>query len=80
MDSSPLRIGYCLSLSGVLASNGKTARLAHQIRQENVDTNRKRLGWPIAVKPASADGIGNNLKGIYHHVDRSISPHDGFSE
>jgi hypothetical protein len=57
MDSSPLRIGYGLSLSGVLASNGKTARLAHQIRQENVDTNRKRLGWPNAVKPASADGI-----------------------
>lgn len=25
MDTSPLRIGYCQSLSGALASNGKTA-------------------------------------------------------
>ena len=41
MDTSPLRIGYCLSLSGALASNGKTARLAHQIWQENVNANRK---------------------------------------
>src|SRR5882757_1981389 len=39
MHTPPLRIGYCLSLSGALASNGKTARLAHQIWQENVNAN-----------------------------------------
>ena len=39
MNTPPLRIGYCLSLSGALASNGKTARLAHQIWQENVNAN-----------------------------------------
>ncbi len=44
MDTSPLRIGYCLSLSGALASNGKTARLAHQIWQENADP----LGYYVA--------------------------------
>jgi branched-chain amino acid transport system substrate-binding protein len=47
MDTSPLRIGYCLSLSGALASNGKTARLAHQIWQEHVNTNGKLLGRPV---------------------------------
>jgi|SRR6266849_2806390 len=31
MHTPPLRIGYCLSLSGALASNGKTARLAQAI-------------------------------------------------
>ena len=31
MNGNPLRIGYCLSLTGPLASNGKTARLAHEI-------------------------------------------------
>jgi branched-chain amino acid transport system substrate-binding protein len=49
MDTSPLRIGYCLSLSGALASNGKTARLAHQIWQENVNTNGKLLGRPVEL-------------------------------
>jgi hypothetical protein len=49
MDTTPLRIGYCLSLSGALASNGKTARLAHQIWQENVNTNGKLLGRPVEL-------------------------------
>src|SRR5258706_5192656 len=49
MDTSPLRIGYCLSLSGALASNGKTARLAHQIWQENVNTDGKLLGRPVEL-------------------------------
>jgi hypothetical protein len=30
MNTSPLKTGYCLSLSGALASNGKTAQLAHR--------------------------------------------------
>ena len=49
MDTTPLRIGYCLSLSGALASNGKTARLAHQIWQEHVNTNGKLLGRPVEL-------------------------------
>lgn len=39
MSEQPIRIGYCLSLTGPLASNGKTARLAHQIWEN--DVNRK---------------------------------------
>src|SRR5882724_8002392 len=49
MDTSPLRIGYCLSLSGGLASNGKTAQLAHQIWQEHVNANGKVLGRPVEL-------------------------------
>src|SRR5579864_2355111 len=49
MDASPLKIGYCLSLSGALASNGKTARLAHQIWQEHVNANGKLLGRPVEL-------------------------------
>ena len=48
MDTSPLRIGYCLSLSCALASNGKTARLAHQIWQEHVNANAKLLEKQVA--------------------------------
>ena len=47
MDTSPIRVGYCLSLSGDLASNGKTARRAHQIWQQNVNKNGKLLGRPV---------------------------------
>jgi branched-chain amino acid transport system substrate-binding protein len=49
MHTPPLRIGYCLSLSGALASNGKTARLAHQIWQENVNANGGLLGRPVEL-------------------------------
>src|SRR3977135_2556323 len=49
MDTTPLRIGYCLSLSGALESNGKTAQLAHQIWQENVNANAKLLGRPVEL-------------------------------
>jgi branched-chain amino acid transport system substrate-binding protein len=49
MNTSPLRIGYCLSLSGALASNGKTARLAHQIWQENVNKNGGLLGRAVVL-------------------------------
>jgi branched-chain amino acid transport system substrate-binding protein len=44
MEKSPVRIGYCLSLSGALASNGKTAQLAHQIWRENGNKNGTLLG------------------------------------
>jgi branched-chain amino acid transport system substrate-binding protein len=37
MSDKPIRIGYCLSLTGPLASNGKTASLAHQIWAEGVN-------------------------------------------
>ncbi|HWW82316.1 MAG TPA: amino acid ABC transporter substrate-binding protein [Vicinamibacterales bacterium] len=49
MNTSPLRIGYCLSLSGALASNGKTAALAHQIWRENVNKNGRLLGRPVEL-------------------------------
>jgi hypothetical protein len=49
MDTSPLKIGYCLSLSGGLASNGKTAQLAHQIWQETINQNGKLLGRPVEL-------------------------------
>jgi branched-chain amino acid transport system substrate-binding protein len=49
MDTSPIKIGYCLSLSGALASNGKTAQLAHQIWLEKVNRNGKLLGRPVEL-------------------------------
>jgi branched-chain amino acid transport system substrate-binding protein len=49
MSEQPIRIGYCLSLSGPLASNGKTARLAHQIWENNVNRRGGLIGRKVQM-------------------------------
>jgi branched-chain amino acid transport system substrate-binding protein len=49
MSEQPIRIGYCLSLSGPLASNGKTACLAHQIWEEDVNRRGGLLGRKVEM-------------------------------
>src|SRR6202050_3551022 len=49
MSEQPIRIGYCLSLSGPLASNGKTAHLAHQIWQDDVNRKGGLLGRKVEM-------------------------------
>jgi branched-chain amino acid transport system substrate-binding protein len=44
-----IRIGYSLSLTGPLAANGQTARLAHEIWQEDVNAKGGLLGRPIEL-------------------------------
>ena len=76
MDRLPLRIGYCLSLSGALASNGKTARLAHQIWQENVNANRKLPGRPVelvCLDDQTNPRIVANFTSVSSMLRRSIS-------
>jgi branched-chain amino acid transport system substrate-binding protein len=68
VDTSPLRIGYCLSLSGVLASNGKTARLAHQIWQENINKNGKLLGRTVELVCLDDQTNPNVVSDLYHRL------------
>ncbi len=49
MSAQPIRIGYCLSLTGPLASNGKTARLAHQIWEQNTNRTGGLLGRKVEM-------------------------------
>jgi branched-chain amino acid transport system substrate-binding protein len=49
MSAQPIRIGYCLSLTGPLASNGKTARLAHQIWEQGVNRKGGLLGRKVQM-------------------------------
>jgi branched-chain amino acid transport system substrate-binding protein len=44
-----IKIGYSLSLTGALAANGQTARLAHQIWQEDVNARGGLLGRDIEL-------------------------------
>jgi branched-chain amino acid transport system substrate-binding protein len=49
MSGYPLRIGYCLSLTGPLALNGKTARLAHEIWERDVNRKSGLLGRTVQM-------------------------------
>ena len=45
--SAPIRIGYCLSLTGPVAGNSQSARLAHDIWREDINGRGGLLGRPI---------------------------------
>src|ERR1700756_4936048 len=49
MSEQPIRIGYCLSLTGPLASNGKTARLAHELWAQDVNSRGGLLGRNVEM-------------------------------
>jgi branched-chain amino acid transport system substrate-binding protein len=88
MPSAPIRIGYCLSLTGGLAANGQTAQLAHQIWQDDVNSRGGLLGRQIELVCIDDQTDAAAVPGIYesllteHRVDlllggygnNSISP------
>ena len=49
MGGKPIKIGYSLSLSGILAPNGKTAFLAHKLWEENINNKGGLLGRPVQL-------------------------------
>jgi branched-chain amino acid transport system substrate-binding protein len=49
MSENPIKIGYSLSLSGILAPNGKTAFLAHKLWEENINNKVGLLGRPVQL-------------------------------
>ena len=63
--SSPIRIGYCLSLTGPVADNSRSAQLAHQIWRE--DTNRQSglLGRFVELVCYDDHADASRVPGIY---------------
>ena len=49
MTTTPIRIGYCLSLTGPVAGNSRSAKLAHDIWQEDVNAGGGLLGRPVEL-------------------------------
>jgi branched-chain amino acid transport system substrate-binding protein len=86
--AAPIKIGYSLSLSGGLAANGQTARLAHLIWQEDVNARGGLLGRQVELVCLDDRTDASAVPGIYesllsdHNVDlllggygnNSISP------
>src|SRR5438105_9931907 len=64
----PIRIGYSMALTGGLAPNGKSALLAQQIWEEDVNAKGGMLGRPVKLlyyddqtNPATVPGIYTKL-------------------
>ena len=68
MAFSPIRIGYCLSLTGPLAANGQTARLAHQVWQEDVNSRGGLLGRPVEMVCIDDHADAASVPGIYESL------------
>src|SRR5580698_5018392 len=68
MSNTPIKIGYCLSLSGGLAANGQTARLAHQIWQERVNARGGLLGREVELVCVDDKSDATTVAGIYQKL------------
>ena len=49
LTAPPIRIGYCLSLTGPVGSNSRSAKLAHDIWQEDVNARGGLLGRRVEM-------------------------------
>jgi branched-chain amino acid transport system substrate-binding protein len=68
MSEQPIRIGYCLSLTGPLASNGRAARLAHEIWQQDVNRKGGLLGRPVRTICIDDETSPQNVPAIYKQL------------
>lgn len=67
-DRSPIRIGYCLSLSGALSGNGQSARLAHEIWREEVNRSGGLLGRPVELVCHDDGTDASRVEGLYRRL------------
>jgi branched-chain amino acid transport system substrate-binding protein len=68
MTNAPIKIGYCLSLSGPLAANGLTAQLAHQIWLEDINSRGGLLGRQVELVCIDDKTDPNSVPGIYQSL------------
>ncbi len=66
--SHPLRIGYTLSLTGPLAGNARSARLAHKIWQENINRSGGLLGRPVDLICIDDQADASLVEKIYERL------------
>ena len=64
-QKTSIRIGYSLSLTGGLAANGQTARLAHQIWQERINERGGLVGRDVELVCIDDRSDASSVPGIY---------------
>lgn len=65
---APIRIGYCLSLTGPLADNSRSARLAHEIWRDDINSRGGLLGRPVEFVRYDDQGDAGLVPGIYQRL------------
>jgi branched-chain amino acid transport system substrate-binding protein len=66
--SAPIRIGYCLSLTGPLAGNSLSARLAHDIWREDINRRGGLLGRPVELICYDDHADASLVPGLYKRL------------
>lgn len=66
--STPIRIGYCLSLTGPVADNARSARVAHEIWQEDVNQKGGLLGRPVELICRDDFSEASNVPELYRQL------------
>jgi branched-chain amino acid transport system substrate-binding protein len=61
-------IGYCLSLTGPLAGNSRSARLAQEIWQKDINGRGGLLGRPVELVCYDDGGNASLVPGLYKHL------------
>jgi branched-chain amino acid transport system substrate-binding protein len=67
-DSAPIRVGYCLSLTGALAENGRSAQLAHDVWREDINGRGGLLGRPVELVCYDDRGNASLVPEIYEKL------------
>jgi branched-chain amino acid transport system substrate-binding protein len=65
---TPIRIGYCLSLTGPVADNSRSARLAHNIWREDINGRGGLLGRPVELICYDDHADASRVPGIYKRL------------
>lgn len=77
-EARAIRIGYCMSLTGPVAENTRSARLAHDIWRDDVNRRGGLLGRPVEFVCYDDEGDGSRVPALYErlldedHVDLVI--------
>ncbi len=64
-SSLPIRIGYCLSLTGPLSGNSRSAQLAHDIWRDDVNARGGLLGRSVELVCYDDEGDASRVEALY---------------
>jgi branched-chain amino acid transport system substrate-binding protein len=65
---APIRIGYCLSLTGPVAGNTRSARLAHDIWRDDINSRGGLLGRPVELVCHDDQADASRVPGLYQRL------------
>ena len=68
MKTSPIRIGYSISLTGPVSENAKAARLTHQIWERDINSRGGLLGRSVLLTCIDDRGDAARAAAIYRDL------------